>query len=188
MRLILIRHPKPDVGPGVCYGRTDVAVAPAQLERTMAALPDVLPADLPLHLPVYASPLQRCSLLARRMSPAPIFDARLVEMDFGDWEMQSWDDIARTDIDAWAADVTNHRPGGGESVLQMATRIAAFYADLQRQLGNAGQAIVVCHAGTMRLLAACHAGLLPADMAQLAAATPHQIPYGSVLVLPHADD
>ena len=44
------------------------------------------------------------------------FDARLAELDFGHWEMQSWDGIPRAEVDAWAADVAHYRPGGGESV------------------------------------------------------------------------
>ena len=111
---------------------------------------------------------------------APRIDPRLVEMDFGSWEMRRWDDIARAEIDAWAADLVHYRPGGGDSVLRMAQRVAGFYADLQRQQADA---IVVCHAGTIRLLAACHAGLAPADAALQAARTPHAIAYGAALTL-----
>ena len=182
MRLILIRHPQPAVAPGICYGRTDLPVAPAQLELALAAL---LPA-LPAGLPVYASPLQRCAVLATRLAQHPVYDERLVEMDFGTWEMQPWDAIPRAGVDAWAADLANYRPGDGESVLHMAERIAAFYTDLQRQLGEKdGQAIVVCHAGAMRLLSACHAGLAPPGMALQAASAPHHLPYGAALILPH---
>jgi alpha-ribazole phosphatase len=182
MQLILVRHPKPLVASGVCYGRTDLAVAPEQLEQTLAALRVSLPPGLPL----YSSPLRRCAGLADRLSPAPIYDARLVEMDFGAWEMQPWDAIPRAGIDAWAEDVVHYPPGGGESVLQMAGRIAAFHADLQRQLGGGGGgAIVVCHAGAMRLLSACHRGLAPAEMALHAAQAAHNIPYGSTLILQH---
>ncbi|MFS2006080.1 histidine phosphatase family protein [Duganella sp. CT11-25] len=180
MQLILVRHPQPLVASGVCYGRTDLAVAPAQLEQTLAALRVSLPPGLPL----YASPLRRCAELADRLSSAPIYDARLVEMDFGTWEMQPWDAIPRAGIDAWAEDVVHYQPGGGESVLQMAVRIAAFHADLQRQLGERS-AIVVCHAGAMRLLSACHSGLAPVEMALHAAQAAHNIPYGSTLILPH---
>ena len=185
MQLILVRHPQPLVAPGICYGRTDLAVAPEQLKQTMTALSTTLPRGLP----IYSSPLQRCASLAIQLapllhSPAPVLDARIAEMDFGDWEMQPWDDIPRVAIDAWAADLVNYRPGGGESVLQMATRIAAFHADLQRQLNpDNGSAIVVCHAGAMRLLSACHNGLAPPEMALQAAQTPHQIPYGATLTL-----
>ena len=179
MRLILVRHPQPLVAPGICYGGTDLDVAPAQLEQTLAELAPQLPGDVPL----YSSPLRRCASLATRLSAAPIFDRRLVEMDFGAWEMQPWDEIPRADIDAWAADMVNYRPGGGDSVLRMAARIAEFYADLQRQLGDDGQAIVICHAGAMRLLSARHAGLPLAEMALEAARTPHKIAYGALLIL-----
>jgi len=182
MRLILIRHPQPDVVPGVCYGRTDLAVAPEQLEQALAAL---LP-SLPPGVSVYSSPLQRCAMLARRLADHPIFDARLMEMDFGAWEMQPWAAIPRADVDAWAADLANYRPGGGDSVLQMAERIAAFYDDLLVATEAHDDAIIVCHAGTMRLLAARHAGLAPQDMALQAARTPHHLPYGAALILPAA--
>ena len=179
MRLILVRHPKPLVTAGVCYGSTDLEVAPEELERTLAALAPQLPAGLPL----YSSPLRRCAGLAERLSNDSIFDARLVEMHFGGWEMRRWDDIPRADVDAWAADLVNYQPGGGESVLRMAARIAAFHADLRRQLGADGEAIVICHAGAMRLLSACDAGLAPHEMALQAARTPHHIAYGSTLIL-----
>jgi broad specificity phosphatase PhoE len=123
MRLILVRHPQPMVTPGVCYGRTDLGVAADQLEATLAAL---LRLAAGTALPLYSSPLRRCAGLAARLSPAPIYDERLVEMDFGTWEMQPWDAIPRAGIDAWAADMVNYQPGGGESVLQMATRISAL--------------------------------------------------------------
>jgi alpha-ribazole phosphatase len=171
MKLILVRHPQPQVAPGICYGSTDLAIAPGQLEKTLAAL------ELPAGLPIYSSPLRRCAELAARLSDNIIYDARLAEMHFGDWEMQPWDVIPRAAIDAWAADILHSQPGGGESVLQMAERITAFYNTLT------GDAIIICHAGAMRLLAARHAGLAPAEMALQAAQTAHQIPYGSTLTL-----
>ncbi len=171
MKLILVRHPQPLVAPGICYGSTDLEVAPAELEHTLAAL------RLPPGLPIYSSPLRRCAQLAARLSAATTYDARLAEMHFGAWEMQAWDAIPSADIDAWAADMVHYRPGGGESVFQMAGRIAAFYDALQ------GDAIIICHAGAMRLLRARHAGLPPAEMALQAAQTAHQIPYGSTLTL-----
>ncbi|MYM37497.1 phosphoglycerate mutase [Duganella sp. FT94W] len=171
MKLILVRHPQPLVAPGVCYGSTDLAIAPGKLEHTLAAL------QLPAGLPLYSSPLRRCAELAARLSPAPRHDGRLAEIHFGAWEMQPWDAIPRTDIDAWAADMVNYRPGGGESVLQMAERINAFYNELTTD------AIIICHAGAMRLLTARHEGLSPAEMALQAAQTAHQIPYGATLTL-----
>ncbi len=187
MRLILIRHPPPLIAPGICYGSTDLAVAPSELARALAALTDTLPRDLPLpnDLPLFSSPLLRCADLGRALaaslaSASFTIDARLAELDFGAWEMQAWDAIPRAEIDAWAADVVHYRPGGGESVLAMATRVQAWHADLLRM--NHASAIVVCHAGTMRLLLACHRGLSLHDMAREAASKQHDIEYGAVVI------
>jgi alpha-ribazole phosphatase len=179
MRLLLVRHPRPDVAPGLCYGSTDVAALPADTQRIHAAL---LEAGLPGALPVYASPLRRCADLARLLAGSEVrFDRRLAEMDFGTWELRSWDAIARADVDAWNADLPHYRPGGGESVLQVARRVAAFRAALHAE-GHA-EALVICHAGTMRLLAAMQDGVPPEQAALRAASTPHHIAYGEILVL-----
>ncbi len=176
LKLHLVRHLAPSVAPGVCYGRTDLAVDPALQAQSLAALR----AQLPDGASLYSSPLQRCAGLAHALFGARVvLDERLVELDFGDWEMRRWDDIDRAGVDAWAADVAHYRPGGGESVFDMAQRIAAFEADLPEH----GEVIVVCHAGTIRLLGARLRGLDPHAMAREAAASPHAIAYGAVLTL-----
>ncbi|MFC3109739.1 alpha-ribazole phosphatase family protein [Undibacterium arcticum] len=194
MRLFLIRHPRPDIANGICYGRSDVAVATAELARTAHELAARLPADLPL----LSSPLRRCAMLAERLATslqvAVRYDARLAEMDFGHWEMRAWQHIARAEIDAWASDLTDYQPGGGESVLQVASRVASFLDELSQAAPDG--AIVVCHAGTIRLLLALIAvrsstsqsdqsiAVNALKAAALAAArTPHQIAYGEILTL-----
>jgi len=174
MRLLLVRHPRPDIGPGICYGRSDIAAATSEIERVCATLP--------AGLPTWTSPLVRCASLARALAPLQLqVDARLAEMDFGAWELRSWDDIPRVEVDAWAADLLHYRPGGGESVLDVARRVAAFRADLYRE-GHA-EVLVICHAGTMRLLRALHTSL-PLEAAAIEAArTPHRIGYGEMLAL-----
>jgi len=141
--LHLIRHPRPLVEPGICYGRLDVAgehpeVAAARLLR-----------ELPAGLRVYSSPLRRCRELAEHLQPQPIIDARLAEMDFGDWEGRAWDDIPRAELDAWAADVAGYAPPGGESPRQLQRRALAFVTGLQEQ-----EAVLVTHAGVIRVLMA----------------------------------
>ena len=178
MRLHLVRHLAPLVDAGVCYGRTDLATDPAAQFEALASLR----AALPMTAPIYTSPLQRCLHLAEALDGAALHvDKRLVELDFGAWEMQSWDAIARTEIDAWAEDVAHYRPGGGESVADMAARIAGFYADIVH--ANVEEAIVICHAGAIRLLTARAAGMDVEQMAQAAAAHPHRIGYGEIVIL-----
>jgi alpha-ribazole phosphatase len=178
MRLFLIRHPRPQVASGVCYGQSDLPIADGELTRVLGALAGRLPAEAP----VLSSPLQRCRQLAEALAPGRVgCDARLMEMNFGAWELTRWTDIARVDIDAWAADPAGFRPGGAESLTEMAERIAAFAAELTAGGGDA--AVLVCHAGSMRLLRALTRGLAPADAAREAAATPNAIGYGTLEVL-----
>jgi alpha-ribazole phosphatase len=177
MRLFLVRHLPPLVAPGVCYGRTDLTTDPAVQVAALPALRAALPADAP----VYSSPLQRCAVLAEAFGSRVNFDARLVELDFGAWEMQPWDAVPRAGVDAWAADVAGYRPGGGDSVIDMAARISGFYADLM--VTNVREAVVVCHAGAIRLLMARAGGLDVPAMAHAAAAHPHRIAYGEIVTL-----
>lgn len=181
MQLILVRHPQPEVAPGLCYGRADVSTsieAITQVATTLRA------AGLPGQLPVYASPLARCATLAAALDVPVTLDARLAEMDFGAWELRSWDEISRSEIDAWSADLLHYHPGGGESVMDVAARVAGFYADLRRAAqAKTAQALVVCHAGTMRLLHSLHLGGTLVDAALRAAQAPHRIDYGEVMML-----
>lgn len=147
MRLWLIRHPQPAVAAGKCYGRTDLA-----LQEDPQPLAERLRALLPAAVPVYSSPLQRCRRLAELLHPAPLFDERLREIDFGTWEMQPWDTLDRALLDAWAADPFHFVPPGGEAVAALRARVAGFLA------GLSAEAVLVAHAGVMKVCAAELAG------------------------------
>lgn len=208
MQLHLVRHPKPST-PGtvsdLCYGSSDLLVSEQENTRVLHQLIKALPKPVLM----FASPLRRCAGLADGLSrqpdwPRPILDQRLAELDFGKWEMQSWQDIPRDEIDAWAGAMIDYRPGGGESVMQMAARVDEFYRELPRlhsqsphysQNNNQlDDVVVICHAGTIRLLLACH-GLSQeasmqigsptalADIARKAASATHKIGYGEVISL-----
>lgn len=178
MRLVLVRHPQPDIAPGLCYGRTDVAATATAVSLVADRL---RAAGLPGALPVYASPLARCTVLARALDVPVTFDARLAEMDFGAWEMQPWDAIPRAEVDAWAANLVRYRPGGGENVLDAARRVAAFHDELRAS--NQPAALLICHAGTIRLFTALRAGGSIEQAALRAGSSPHRIGYGEVIVL-----
>lgn len=144
---------------GVCYGRLDM---PAQ---DVAATAGTLKAQLPSGLPVISSPLRRCRELAETLHPSPRFEAQLMEMHFGEWEGVPWNDIERTALDAWAADLLHYAPPGGESAAMLQARTVACLDRLATE-GIAACAVVT-HAGVMRA-AAGHARRLPAsDWSQL---------------------
>jgi alpha-ribazole phosphatase len=107
---------------------------------------------LPVDARVYSSPLQRCRRLAEALHPAPHFDARIREIDFGEWEMQPWDSLDRRLLDAWAADPFHFAPPGGEPVAALRARVAAFLAELPEE------AVLVAHAGVIKVCAAELAG------------------------------
>lgn len=156
MILHLIRHPQPVVEAGICYGRLDLAAENAAEVATR------LRAELPAGLPVWSSPLRRCRELAELLHPQPQLDERLAEMDFGDWEGLAWDAIPRAELDAWAADVAGYAPPGGESPRQLQQRALAFVADLREP-----EAVIVTHAGVIRVLLAHFRQLAPADWLNL---------------------
>lgn len=156
MILHLIRHPKPLVDSGICYGRLDLAAENA------AAVAERLRAELPPGVPLWSSPLRRCRELAELLHAAPIIDERLVEMDFGLWEGRPWDSIPRGELDAWAADVAAYAPPGGESPLALQQRALAFVAGLA-----VPEAVIVTHAGVIRTLLAHWQGLPPDKWTEL---------------------
>jgi len=179
MRLILVRHPRPQIAPGVCYGSSDIPALPEHQAQVLAELLASLP-DAEL----VTSPLHRCADLAAQLAhhrnAALSTDHRLAEMHFGAWEMRPWEDIPRAEVDDWAADLVHYRPGGGENVLAVAQRVSTFYTDAQRQQRDL---IAICHAGTMRVLEACQHGLSLPGIALHAAQEPNQIPYGAIRIM-----
>lgn len=182
MRLHLIRHPRPALAAGICYGSSDVPASEEDLREALLRLPPRLPA----RVPVLSSPLLRCKELAMQLAGAlhaapPVVDARLAEMHFGDWELKSWDAIPRDEIDAWASDTANYRPGGGESVIEVAVRLAAFLADAHRF--GSEDIVVVTHAGVIRLLLEIGNGADLHAAALAAARVRREIAFGEPVLL-----
>ncbi|MFT3848266.1 MAG: alpha-ribazole phosphatase family protein [Propionivibrio sp.] len=167
MQVFLIRHPQPVIGAGICYGRLDVDAHAPQ------AVAEHIKPRLPKDVPIYSSPLRRARQLAAALHPSPVIDARLSEIDFGDWEGRAWDDIERNALDAWAADVIGFTPPGGESVAGLQARVLDFAASLPALPAVA----LVTHAGVLRALFGHWRQLPAAEWTQL------RFDYGSVTAL-----
>lgn len=141
MQVFLIRHPRPLIEEGVCYGQMDVDAEDPQLHAAR------LKALLPANTPVISSPLQRARRLAETLHAQPRYDERLMEIGFGEWEGRRWAEIDRVLLDAWAADVLHFIPPGGESAAMLQTRVVECAAALT------GDAVaLVTHSGVMRAL------------------------------------
>ena len=153
MELHLIRHPRPDVPAGVCYGQSDVGLAESVAE-VAARLRPLLPPRYQLH----ASPLARARLLAAELG-TPQLDDRLKEMHFGDWELRPYDGLGPA-IDAWASDPLNFCAPGGESAQVMATRVLGWLDELVAS-APPEPVVVVAHGGPLRAIAGHLLGVPP---------------------------
>ena len=145
MDLVLIRHPKTVVPNGVCYGSSDVEPDPERLASDAARIAPMLPRDAR----VVSSPQQRAARLAAFFGEVET-DARLVEMDFGDWEMKRWDALPREEIDGWAGDLLGYTPPGGEALGSVAARTIDWWESQPRDR----TIVAVAHGGPWRVLAA----------------------------------
>ena len=144
----LVRHARPLVAEGVCYGASDIAADVADTERSARQLA----ADLPVGAQIWSSPLRRCralsdALMALRADLHYQTDARLTEMDFGCWEGHRWSDIPREAIDEWTRGFGHVRFGGRESTQELMDRVGAAWREAL-QLEQPW--VWITHAGVMR--------------------------------------
>jgi alpha-ribazole phosphatase len=163
MKLRLIRHPRPAVVEGLCYGRMDVPPDAAHLQAMTERLAARWRGGArPLPALVFSSPLRRCTQLAEALAsslaadgwPPTRLDARIAEMDFGHWEGTRWNEIPPAELAAWRADIAELAPPGGESLRALSLRALDF---VERELLSAAlppdaEVVVVTHAGVIQAL------------------------------------
>ena len=145
MVLYLVRHLQPKIESGICYGWTDV---PAQIdEATVLEIASVLGEAREIH----SSSLSRCRNLAQvigsHLNLEVNIDEDLKELNFGDWEMKSWDDIGAQALDEWIAS-GYEAIHSGESLTDFDSRVARW----ARSLDMHADVAVVTHAGVIRSL------------------------------------
>ena len=138
-------------GEGRCIGRTDLPVDPRKARRLAHHIRDAVRRHgLPRE--VWVSPLARCRDVGRALAAWGFrvhVDPRLMELNFGTWDGQTWTRIAWAEVDAWQADLLHHAPGGGESLALLAQRVQAFVTEAQA-LGR--PRLVVTHGGWLNTL------------------------------------
>ena len=155
MEIYLIRHTRPGVPEGTCYGRTDV---PLDEDDFALRVPGIV-AHLPRGVVCYSSPATRCARLAaalveRTGGRLAGIDARMHELDFGAWEGRPWDALPRVETDEWRDDIVNRSPPDGETFMSMHARVNAFYeATLAAaRAGGVDRIAIVGHAGSLKVL------------------------------------
>jgi alpha-ribazole phosphatase len=158
MRLVLVRHAEPaEEARGRCYGRLDVGLSPngrLQCDRLARRLAGDR-VDSVVSSPRHRA-LETARAIARAHDLVPTISEGLQELDFGDIEGRSYDEIAASHprlYAQWMSAPTTVRFPGGESYDELRRRVGASLATLRE--AHAGERVVaVTHGGVIRAVLA----------------------------------
>lgn len=159
MEIYLVRHTETICEKGICYGQSDVNLA----EPFDDIFENIL-SQVPVEAIVFSSPLQRCVILAKYIQNkiktiSYQEDKRLIEMNFGDWEMKNWNDIPPEQLNPWMEDFVNICAFNGESFVDLHERTRSFLSE-QISKKTDQPIVIVTHAGIIRSFL-CHHTSLP---------------------------
>ena len=150
MNVYLVRHTSVDVPRETCYGQSDVPLKPTfpqEAALVKEKLENLFP-DKSLLDAVYSSPLSRCTRLAEFCGYGfAVREPRILELNFGEWEMQNYNEITDPHLQVWFQDWINVRPTGGESFRDQYNRVSAFLQEL-KSLGMEN-VLLFCHGGVL---------------------------------------
>ncbi|MCK9399760.1 MAG: alpha-ribazole phosphatase [Bacteroidales bacterium] len=152
MEVYLIRHTETIADKGVCYGQSNVPLKEPFLEE-FDGIVEQIKVEHPI---IYSSPLSRCTTLANyfhfhnKSQQAIIYDDRLKELNFGQWELSKWDKIEPKPLNKWMNDYVNHSVPGGESFTQLYLRVNDFIKAILLKEHGERPAIIITHAGVIR--------------------------------------
>jgi alpha-ribazole phosphatase len=150
LALHLIRHTRPKIPDGFCYGSLDLDV-----DDTFSTEAEVVRLNLrSSYSGIFVSPLSRCVKLADYLDLSYEVDERLREMSFGLWEGIPWSDIDQAEIDSWADDIAGYQVPGGERFQDVIERVNAFLSGLPE-----GEHLLITHAGVIKACWILHGGM-----------------------------
>ena len=156
--MYLVRHTETICEKGICYGQSDVNIAEPFDEIFHRII-----SELPSKAVIFSSPLKRCVILAKHIQKNINIisyqeDERLKEMNFGDWELKNWNEIAPEELNPWMADFVNIKVTNGESFTELHERVGDFLSNEFSKIKE--PVIIVTHAGIIRSIL-CHQTSLP---------------------------
>lgn len=152
MKLSIIRHTAVAIGKGICYGQSDVPLATSFKDEKKAIQQKLKNKSFDV---IYSSPLRRCRKLAEFLFPNTkiIFDDRLKELHFGEWENWNWDEIFESENGKkWFNDYFHQTCPKGESYDDLVKRVEYFYNGLTVSSDN--NICIITHGGPMKIIKA----------------------------------
>ena len=161
MRLVLIRHAEPEASVhGRVYGALDVGLSKRGLRDAKKLASTVRGLDLDA---VYASPLRRAvetaTPLARERGLDLTLREGLREVDFGELEGRTYEEIGEDHADlfrAWATNPSAIRFPGGEDYVGLKARVLTAVEEIRERTTSAA---IVAHGGVNRVVLADALGL-----------------------------
>jgi alpha-ribazole phosphatase len=162
--LWLVRHGQTDWNlAGRYQGQADVPLNETGLAQARA-LADSLTGTVfkALYCSDLARARQTAEILGERLGLAPRIDARLREIDQGEWEGLAFSEIVShyaNVMDARSQDPVNQRAPGGESVAEVAARVGEAAGDIARRHPQ-GPVLIVLHGLALATLT-CQARYIP---------------------------
>ncbi|MDD4968732.1 MAG: alpha-ribazole phosphatase [Paludibacter sp.] len=170
MQITFIRHTSVAVPTGICYGQSDVDVSPTFETEAQQVLSKLQGTSFDA---VYCSPLARCRKLAYFCGfPAPVIDTRLMELNFGAWEMKPWANINDPQLQPWFDNWLTEIPTKGESFQQLIFRVEEFLNEIKKIPFQ--HIAIFTHAGVIRA-----AGIITGRF-QVGEAFDYQVLYGDL--------
>lgn len=150
MEIYLVRHTSVNMESGTCYGKSDIDVScafPAELEVIKNKLGN------PGSFVFYTSPLKRCVKLAQKLSSSDFIpDNRLIECNFGEWELKKWASLEGEYFKKWQGDYVNMPCPNGETYLEIYERSSEFFEELIKKAHP--KTAVITHGGVIRAILA----------------------------------
>lgn len=158
MRIFLVRHGETQGNAeGVYYGHTDLPLTDNGQRQSMAVasyLSGVTFTDVLASHFIRAKETARLIIGDNQVSFQQ--DNRLNEMNFGEWEMRHFNDIAQNypdDWSLWVNDWESACPTGGEPFPHFANRVVEFTDELRGRT-NPENLLIVAHQGVLSLMMA----------------------------------
>lgn len=191
-KIYLVRHGDVNVPSDMCYGQLDCAVTDS-FDDDLLKLTRYVDTNLMSQLKVdetpliISSPLTRCLALAEGLKLNLLstlksgvserlqkegantielqINEAFQEINFGDWEGVTWQDIGTQAIQNWSDNLLDYTFKNGESAREFDQRVIQAWDQLQIQLSQLNQVnnlnqanqeqqskpvIIICHAGVIR--------------------------------------
>ncbi|MGH1494176.1 MAG: histidine phosphatase family protein [Acidimicrobiales bacterium] len=144
MSLFICRHGRTEANAsGLLLGRAD-----PELDEVGRAQAEAIARFVPDPAMIVSSPLARCRQTAEAFGLPITTDERLVELDYGDFDLKPLSEVPAETWAQWRSD-SDFRPTGGETLNELGLRVFAALEDLA-EAAQSSNVVVVSHVSPIK--------------------------------------